>query len=183
MLLRDMLIDHKDSIYNLTKDAAVKNMSTPILGMKMTGRYGSKSTMQFPDSIGNIEELRLLNYQGIPISIENDVGSIREGIDEDGHHWKHKFTVPYGFINNTVSQDNEEVDCFMGPVKNADTAYIIRQRIDGKVDEDKCFIGFATMADAIKTYIDHVDKPEMMGNVIEMPMHEFKKIVCNLQED
>lgn len=124
-----------------------------------------------------------IEYQGIPITIENEAGSVREGVDPDGHAWKTKFTVPYGFINGTWGLDNEEVDCFVGPVEDARMVYIIRQRIQGKPDEDKCMLGFKAARHAAEAYLKHVDNPEMLGNVIEIPIDEFKKIVCNLQED
>lgn len=166
MLLRDVLKGHR-GLYNLTSDGFVDE---------------SISVNENPTQ-GNVGRLKQTTFQGIPISIENDIGSIREGIDPDNHHWSTKFKVPYGYINNTWGLDNEEVDVFVGPVKNASMAYIIRQRLQGKPDEDKCVLGCSSLAEAMKLYLDHVDKPEMLGNVIEMSMDEFKKIVCNLTTD
>lgn len=67
-------------------------------------------------------------FQGIPISIENDKGSVRKGVDKDGKPWKTEMKFPYGYIDGTKGADGEEVDVYVGPDKSADKAYVVQQR-------------------------------------------------------
>ena len=42
-----------------------------------------------------------VEFMGLPITIENRPGSVREGIDQDGHPWQTKMHAPYGFLRGT----------------------------------------------------------------------------------
>lgn len=52
-----------------------------------------------------------MKFQGMDISIENKAGSIRSGVDADGHEWHTKMIYPYGYIRGTVGVDKDHVDC------------------------------------------------------------------------
>lgn len=120
------------------------------------------------------DSLSEITFQGLPITIENKVGSVRRGEKENGEEWKVKFLHPYGFIQGTLGRDNEEIDVFVGADEWADRAYIIRQRIDGMPDEDKVFLGFSSPEEAKNAYLKHVDSPELFGGILVMPLEEFK---------
>lgn len=94
-------------------------------------------------------------HQDIPISIENRKGSIRKGIDPNGKSWACKMPADYGYIRGTKGCDGNELDCFVGPNKDAEEVYVIHQHAHGdpdKYDEDKVMLGFNSLKDAIKTY-------------------------------
>ena len=134
---------------------------------------------EFLNGIPNSEyknKLKQIVVNGIPITIEQEIGSIRNGIKEDGTKWSTKFKTRYGFINNVNGVDNDELDCFVGNDQNANMVYIIHQRLEDGFDEDKCMIGFKTMGDAKKCYLQHVDDPAMLGTIIPISVNEFKKM-------
>ncbi len=119
-------------------------------------------------------------YQGIPIVIENPVGSIRSGVTNTGHKWATVFFYPYGYIENTKGADNEEIDCFIGPNPYAQFAYIVNQKVNGKFDEQKVMLGFDSEEAARDAYLSHYDTQLRLGPITTVVMGEFKELLANL---
>ena len=118
------------------------------------------------------------SVQGIPIAVENRVGSVREGKNEDGSSWKTRFKLPYGYIKGTKGADDEEVDAYVGPHKEAPKAYIVHQlREDGRHDEDTVMLGFKSKAEARKGILAHYDDPKLLGSTHTVPIERLKKIL------
>lgn len=118
--------------------------------------------------------------QGIPIAIENRVGSTRSGKNEDGSAWKTKFKIPYGYIKKSKGADGEEVDAYVGPHKEAPTAYVIHQlRDDGKHDEDTVMLGFQSKAEARAGILAHYDNPDLIGATHSVPIERLKKLLAS----
>lgn len=119
-------------------------------------------------------------FQGLPISIENDTGSTREGVDaKTGKPWKTVMKYPYGYIRMTEGVDGDHVDCFIGPNENAKMAYVIHQ-VDPdtkKFDEDKVMLGFNSADAAKEAYLQHYDSPDFFGSMSVIPMDKFKEKV------
>lgn len=117
-------------------------------------------------------------FQGLPISIETDKGSIREGIDKKtGKSWKVKMTWPYGYIRKTEGVDGDHVDVFIGPNENAQNAYVIHTKDPhtGAYDEDKCMLGFDNPAAAKKAFLENYSSPGFFGTMDTLPMDKFKE--------
>ena len=116
-------------------------------------------------------------FNGLNISIENKKGTIRRGTDSDGHKWAIKMHYDYGYIRGTEGVDGDHVDCYIGGNMDAKNVYIIHQKIPGtdKYDEDKCMLGFNTLADAKSAYLRQYDKPGFFGGVDVLPFEVFKK--------
>jgi hypothetical protein len=126
---------------------------------------------------GNYKKLRT-KWNGLDINIENPAGTVREGVDETGAKWRTVFEYAYGEIAGTEGVDGDPVDVYMGPDESAPEVYIVRQmtRKDwSKYDEDKCFLGFASMEAAKKAYLAHYDDPRFFGGIVAMPVAEFIK--------
>ena len=119
------------------------------------------------------------SFRGLNISIENKKGSIRRGVDSDGHKWAIKMHFDYGYIRGTEGVDGDHVDCYIGDNIDAKNVYIIHQKIPGtdKYDEDKCMLGFNTLADAKAAYLKQYDKPGFFGGVDTVPFEVFKQKV------
>ena len=116
-------------------------------------------------------------FQGLDISIENPAGSVRKGIDRDGHEWRTRMRFDYGYIRGSKGVDKDHVDCYLGPHEAADFAYIVHQRKAGqwdRFDEDKVMLGFKTQKAARRAYLAHYDDPRFLGDITSMPMEEFK---------
>ena len=99
-----------------------------------------------------------VTLKAFPITIENPVGSIRSGIDEQGVPWETKMTYSYGYFKNTVGADGDEVDIFIGPeIENNFDIYVIDQVNERtrEFDEHKVMFGFASEGEAVKAYLDN----------------------------
>ena len=118
-------------------------------------------------------------FAGLKISIENRKGSIRRGVDSDGHKWAIKMNYDYGYIRGTEGVDGDHVDCYLGGNENARNVYIIHQKIPGTntYDEDKCMLGFNTLEEAKRAYFSQYDKSGFFGGVDTVPIEVFKKKV------
>lgn len=124
---------------------------------------------------GNYAKPRIV-WNGLKIAIENPAGTVREGVDEGGRAWRTEFAYAYGEVTGTEGADGDPVDVFMGPDESAPEVYVVRQmkRKNWDVfDEDKCFLGFQSMADAKAAYLAHYDDPRFFGSIIAMPRDEF----------
>lgn len=125
-------------------------------------------------------ELRKITFQGIPIRVENEPGSIREGDSPDGEHWQTRMLYVYGYIERTeeAGADGEEVDVFVGPKADARMVYVIHQEDpdSGIYDEDKVMLGFPTEADARGAYQAHYARP-MPYTLSRMAIDHFKRWV------
>ena len=90
--------------------------------------------------------------QGLTIKVENDVGTTRSGVDNNGKPWSVVMKYPYGEIVGSVGMDGDPVDVFVGPNKTAKWVYVMHQiKKDGTgFDEDKCMLGFNDVMDAKK---------------------------------
>jgi len=121
----------------------------------------------------------ILVFQGLRINIENPKGSVRKGEDENGDAWKTKMFYPYGEIVGTEGVDGDPIDCFVGPDKNADKVFIVREKIDGKYDEDKVMLGFADELHARDAFLAHYDDTSHLGKIVKMNIEDFKKAIQN----
>ena len=118
-------------------------------------------------------------HQGIPIAVENRRGSVREGVGKDGKPWRTVMKHPYGYIKGTKGADGEEVDVFVGPMKDAHHAYVVHQRKeDGKTyDEDKVMLGFKSEDHARQGYLKHYDNPKFLGPIKTVPVERLKEMI------
>lgn len=118
-------------------------------------------------------------FQGLSISIENDKGSTRQGVDKNGKPWKVTMTYPYGYIRMSKGVDGDHVDCFLGPNQSASMAYVIHALVPdtGKYDEDKCMLGFDSAQAAKKAFLDNYTSAKFFGSMDSIPMDKFKQKV------
>jgi hypothetical protein len=135
------------------------------------------------ESIGVVGKM---TFQGIPISIENPVGSLRKWHDKTtGERGQTKMLYPYGFIRHTEGLDHGEVDVYVGPHRNSEKVFVIHQ-MKGPTfkdyDEDKCMLGFRTSEAAKEAYLKHYDDPRFYGSMTEMSMREFKNKVFSTKK-
>jgi len=119
------------------------------------------------------------NHQGLGIAIENRKGSVRKGVDKDGKPWRTEMKHPYGYIKGSKGADGEEVDCYVGPVKDAPNAIVVHQhKSDGKgYDEDKVMLGFGSKEEAREAYLKHYNDPKFLGPMKSVPIERLKELV------
>lgn len=118
-------------------------------------------------------------FQGIQIAIENRKGSVRKGTDKDGKPWRTVMRMPYGFVKGTKGADGEEIDCYIGPHKNAPNVYAVHQhKSDGTgYDEDKLIFGVRSKEEATKGYLAHYNSDKFLGPVKEVPVERLKEML------
>jgi hypothetical protein len=119
-----------------------------------------------------------MKFQGLDIAIENKPGSVRKGVDKDGKPWRTVMKWPYGYIRGTKGADGEDVDCYVGVVKDAPKAFVVHQKKDdGSYDEDKVMLGFESAEAARKGYLEHYNTDKFLGPIKAVAMDRFKKLV------
>jgi|GEM_PF-5351666 len=124
---------------------------------------------------------RRFKWQGLSISIENDRGSTRKGVDPDGRAWETHMTRPYGYIKGTHAVDGDHYDCFVreeGLDLDPQHSYVwivhLRDPHSGGYDEDKAFIGFESERDVRDCFRDHYDNPDRyFGAISILPAADF----------
>ena len=124
-------------------------------------------------------------YQGLPISIENRKGSIREGKDPKWGKWSVKMTYPYGYVRGSKGMDGQATDVFVGPDVAAKFAYVIttRKSPDFKqADEQKVMLGFDSAKAAKKAFLENYSDDRFFGKMISVPMEDFKQKVFKERE-
>lgn len=117
--------------------------------------------------------------QGLQISIENRKGSVRSGVDDNGHEWHINMKHPYGYIKLTEGTDGDHVDCYIGENEASEKVFVIHQNDPdtGKYDEDKVMIGFDSAPQAKAAYLEQYDRPGFFGSMYEISMDEFKELL------
>ncbi|CAL9980449.1 hypothetical protein VPHK356_0042 [Vibrio phage K356] len=111
-------------------------------------------------------------YQGIAIAIENPVGSVRRG---DG--WETRFTSHYGEIIDSMGNDGDGVDVFIGDNPDSQYVLVVNQNVFGgkpnEFDEHKIMLGYNDRAAALKAYYAHhssdwPDQPAFDASIQEL---------------
>ena len=138
---------------------------------------GKDGIYQFTTDAKSISIEYSMEYQGMPITIENPVNSTRSGVDKDGHDWTTRFFYPYGYISDTEGADQEGIDVFIGPDPFSSNVYVINQKIDGKFDESKCMLEFGSEEAVRDAYLAHYDTQKHLGPIKMIPIDEFKRIL------
>jgi hypothetical protein len=124
-----------------------------------------------------------MDFQGLEISVENRAGSVRSGVDKDGHKWRTKMKgAHYGRIVAVPRKgsDGEHVDVFVKvkPDKGSQVFIVHINHADtGKFDEDKGFLGFGSKKEAKAAFDANYDKAgrKLYGGMTEMDMSTFKQ--------
>ena len=118
-------------------------------------------------------------FQGLPVSIENERGSYRQGIDNNGRVWRIFMRHPYGYIRATEGTDGDHVDVYIGPDKHSDRVFIVHQNDPdtGKYDEDKVMLGMRSPEEAKMAYLKQYDRPGFFGSMEEVSMATFKSML------
>lgn len=116
-------------------------------------------------------------WHGLTINIENPVGTVREGVDDQtGRAWRTEFTYAYGEIVGTLGVDGDPVDVFIGPYADAREVYVVRQMKRKRwhlYDEDKVMIDFPSIEAARAAYLAHYDDARFFGGIEAMPLDQF----------
>ena len=110
-----------------------------------------------------------IDYRGIPVIVQWPKGCTRVGEHKNGEPWKIEMKADYGYIPATVDIDRDDhLDCYIGPHKDSEYAYILEQNQNGEFDEYKIMLGYESLEEAEASYLEHLPE-EMLGDITEVP--------------
>jgi hypothetical protein len=128
---------------------------------------------------GNYKKAHI-TVSGMDISIENPVGSIRSGKDEDGKAWEHEMKSHYGYYKGTVGKDGDHIDVFIKegiPTDWNGSIFPIDQinPKTGEFDETKVMLGYNTADEAKAAYMENYDANwKGFSAITEVNIDDFK---------
>jgi hypothetical protein len=116
-----------------------------------------------------------IDFQGIPINVENVKGSTRSGTAPDGTMWSITMGAHYGEVAGSIGADGDAVDVYVGDDAQAPEVYVfqVRDLTTGDFDEVKAFLGFRTLDEAVASFRAHYDRDGFLMSVTTWPISEF----------
>ena len=107
---------------------------------------------------GNYKKAHI-KINGMDISVENPIGSVRRGVDEDGTAWEHEMKSHYGYFKGTIGKDGDHIDVFTKsntPDDYSGPVFVIDQvnPSTGKFDESKVMLGYDNAEEAKQAYLE-----------------------------
>ena len=146
-------------------EAAAQTDTNPSEGQKEAGNYKK----------GHVK------IEGFDITIEQPKGSVRSGVDADGHEWSQEMHNTYGYIRGTEGVDGDHIDVFLSDhLDNWNgMVYVVDQvNKDGSFDEHKVMYGFDSEQEARDAYLSNYEEGWTgLGNITGVTRDEFKKWV------
>ena len=118
--------------------AAKRVNTTPTEAQKESGTYAK----------GHV------SISGLPVTIENPLGSKRSGKGRDGETWETTMPAHYGYVKRSKGADGDQVDVYVGPNPVSKHVFVIDQ-LDvetGKFDEHKAMLGYNDPVLAMQDY-------------------------------
>lgn len=159
-------IDASLSLANAVAVAEKETDTTPTEKQKEAGNY-KKGHVQ----VGTFN-----------ITIENQKGSVRSGIDTEGNKWETIMQNTYGYIRGTEGVDGDHIDVFLSDDIdgwNGRRVFVVDQyNEDGSFDEHKVMLGFNETDDAEAAYFANYDSDWANNHktvVTAVNLEDFKK--------
>jgi len=121
-----------------------------------------------------------VEYQGIPLTIEFPKDSYRTLYNDAGDIvYKRELRFGYGFINDTIGRDGDEIDVILGPSPAANKAFVVDMidlgpDVDKREDEDKVLLGFESESAARRAFLS-MYPPSFFGGIKTIPLQKFKE--------
>ena len=122
-------------------------------------------------------------WNGLRLNIECPKGTWRTG-----KTWTRRMKVHYGEIEGTKGVDGDPVDVYVGDNLSSPKVFVAHQNFTrgkdkGTYDEDKVMIGFDSIDQARKAYLDHYDSPDFLRSMTEMSIKTLKKMLQSPQAE
>ncbi len=135
-----------------------------------------------PDAVHVDGPLKVVRH-GVEFCIDYPVGSKRLGVDSAGVAWEEEMKCAYGYIAGTTGLDGQCLDAFVGEHEKCREVHIITTvKANGVKDEQKAMVCCGTMAEACKTFFDHVPS-KYFGTAFSMPVRAFKAALRAAQKE
>jgi hypothetical protein len=122
-----------------------------------------------------------IDFNGLPCCIETGRSRCREWHNpQDGTQGMSRMLLPYGYIEDTLGADGDELDVFVGIDRQAPEVYVVHTtKAPGftEYDEDKCFAGLASAEEALRCFHASYSEPRFFGSMSVWPFEDFKEAV------
>jgi len=125
----------------------------------------------------------VVKVHGMPIALEWRKGETRKYFNHDPLKrsstgtidYDQKMKADYGYVKGVIDADGEELDVYLGPNRESERVFVLEKmrRTDNSFDENKVMLGYDSLAEAKKSYLQHQGKDEM-GKVTEMTLPAFR---------
>ena len=166
--------DHHDDLEELARQARELPRIAETVGK------GGEEPSAAQKAAGNYQKDHMRLF-GLPISIENRVGTTRSGEGPEGP-WSVTMPYDYGYIKGTEGADGDQIDVCIGPLGElSDDAHIINQKnpVTGEFDEHKIMLGWGSREEAVQAYRNGRDDEgkQTLGSVITVPVAMLKEWV------
>lgn len=97
-----------------------------------------------------------MDFQGIPIKVTHEPGSMKLGKTPDGRGWMTRMKAARGVIKGLDGEGRREVKAWIGPNPESAQVYRIEQQTGaGEHDEEKLLLGFNTPVEAAEAIMGH----------------------------
>lgn len=136
------------------------------------------------EKVANDPVKEKLILHGIPLALEWRKGEVRKYFNHNPLKKKSTGTIDYnkkmkadyGYVRGIIDADGEELDVYLGPNRESEKVFVLEKlrNTDNSFDENKIMLGYDSMAEAKKSYLQHQGKDEM-GKVRELTLAQFKK--------
>ena len=105
---------------------------------------------------------RRVKWRGCDISVEQDKGESRKGVDADGHAWETTMAHPYGYLKGTQGQDGDHTDAFLLEHDDWENCPVhivhqVKANAPTLYDEDKLVLGARDEREARAAYLANYD--------------------------
>ncbi|ABO60625.1 hypothetical protein LA345_39065 (plasmid) [Burkholderia vietnamiensis] len=105
---------------------------------------------------GNYKKGRT-SVRGFPVVIENPRGTLRQWRAADGTSGANLMRFHYGYFQGVKGADGDELDVYLGPAPESNTAFVVNQFLRGAFDEHKVMLGFPDQRTAEAGYLSNFD--------------------------
>lgn len=123
-------------------------------------------------------------FQGFNVAVENPAGTARRWYDANSNEvGMVMMRNDYGFFEDHLGSDGDELDCYLGPDENAKDVFVVHQLAApgySKRDEDKVMLGWRDAEEAKRAYLGHRnDGDKAFGGMAVIPVERFRAQLQN----
>lgn len=119
-----------------------------------------------------------LELLGLKIILENSANSYRQGVDESGNPWESLMHNAYGYIEDTIGVDGDEIDVFLNEdfVDDCLIYIVFQKNLNNIFDEHKIMLGFENEQQAYDAYMSNYKKNwKGFMKMITMSQNQFSE--------
>lgn len=168
-----------NSIYQKMKGSATKSHARIVFSKSDVLAHEGIGGFHSPVKIARPKKHKV-EWNGIPLVIENPKDSLRHWKDSNGADRFTKMEFDYGEIPGTMGWDGDPLDVVVGPNRNAPEVYVvtIAQKPEFTTpDEQKCLLNFSSKDEALSAMLLLYDDPRFIYEVQTMGVGQFLEMV------